>query len=170
MTTATPTRTQQEGTDRNARLAYAALCPVCDDHMFVCYDPTEGCNAKRYVLRCDHYPDCRGSLPLDYNSKRAGKNRHPIARAAVHTGIERIARLSLRMYRIAGYSADAKRVYAIARSRTYRWLAAQLGIHAKRCHSRFMDTSTCKRASLLLQHVTPQQIRAWAKRQRETAA
>ena len=53
----------------------------------------------------------------------------------------------------------------IARTRTYRWLAEQLGISFADCHVGMFDVSLCRRTVELIERLkpTPTFIRVWAK-------
>lgn len=54
-----------------------------------------------------------------------------------------------------------------ARTRTYAWLADELGIEAKNCHIGMFDQATCIYAQLACGRMTPAMIREWAKRREE---
>lgn len=59
---------------------------------------------------------------------------------------------------------QAKKLGAIARSRAYQWLAAQLGIPAAECHIGMFDPDRCLAAIEVIakQQPTAQGIAAWA--------
>jgi len=50
-----------------------------------------------------------------------------------------------------------------ARSRTYAWLASQLGIETELCHFKLFDGPTCLRAVRLCKGVSYPDVRAWAR-------
>jgi hypothetical protein len=67
-------------------------------------------------------------------------------------------------------SNNARRmIRAKARSRVYRYLAQQLGIDRKNCHTGMFDLARCRAAWTALNGVTYPQIRDWDKAQKEAA-
>lgn len=57
----------------------------------------------------------------------------------------------------------ASNILRRARQRAQQWLAAELGISVDACRITDFDAMTCARVEHLCKHVTPADVRAWAK-------
>ena len=57
----------------------------------------------------------------------------------------------------------ASNILRRARQRARQWLAAELGISVEDCRITDFDAMTCARVEHLCKHVTPADVRAWAK-------
>lgn len=142
--------------------------------------PERGCGGSMFLRQsrfgpfygCQHFPRCRSThgaapngLPLGIPADVPTK----AARMVAHTAFDPLWRDALELYpniperpRKARQEAIYK-VRSRARTRTYAWLAEQLGITTDECHIGLFDAETCKRAITACVNANAKIVRDWAK-------
>jgi hypothetical protein len=163
--------TKRRAGNRRSKIA-APVCPHCSE-------PTE-CVSGRYIYR-----HARGTLARKFfwicDECQAWVGCHGMTKRPLGTPANaelRAARSTLQVRRLDPiwkgaatmrglYTPENAKAAAIitsaARTRTYAWLAEQLGIPPERAHVGEFSLEQCRAAWVLLKGVGYQQIREWAK-------
>lgn len=146
-------------------------CPDCGAPMELVPTPAHWQSRNPWAYLCTRHPSCRGAaaahpdgtpcgIPADAYTRRARRITHDL--------LDKLWQEAPALYDIRETEPDERtkaeaRIRVAARRRTYRWLAAQLGLSAADCHIAKFDISMLRRAYRALLHITPADIRAWAK-------
>lgn len=157
----------------------APTCPYCHSTARL-VDSATIYNGRSYgpVWVCGNYPGCDAYVgcypgtnePLGRLANRTLRD----AKQRAHACFDPLWRQAPRMYPAPPTNRPRQRAKAhrhiqkAARTRTYAWLAEQLGVEKEQCHIGMFSVEQCDRAVELCRTMTPEKVRAWAK-SRETA-
>lgn len=118
---------------------------------------------KIWLCPCGAYVGCHPGTEDPLGSTAGDETRN--ARQYVHRLLDPIWKNAPREYGGKG-KLEPHQIQSMARRRTYRYLAAQMGIEFEECHTAMFTIEQCRQAYAILKRTTYKDVRAWSKKQK----
>lgn len=147
-------------------MTHFVTCPDCGASMRLVEHPRK---PGEIFYGCSTYPECRathGAHPDGRPLGRPADKRTRSWRIVAHEAFDQLWQQADQLYGEPLAGADRARLRSIARARAYRWLAQRFGV--EEIHIGALDADGCQRVLEACEWVTAEDIRTWAKSQKES--